>query len=223
MRLVQIREQMQLSQNNFAKRLNINQANLSQMEKGLRSVPKSLITKLAAEGINANWLLNGEGAMFNSPLSEAEPLDMVRVEQTALPFMDVPLLSIPAYGGVSEYFDDAITTAAERFPALVGEKIDIAFRVDGYSMYPRVKSGAILLCRAVAETDWEYLSGGYGQTSDIFVVHFANHIAVKMLENKLVAEGALILHSAASDNQPITIRREVIRHIWRVEAIFQKP
>lgn len=69
-RLEKIRNILKFNPNAFAKALNIPQPTYVRYEKGERKLSAELFLQLKEKfNININWLLTGEGEMFNSPPS----------------------------------------------------------------------------------------------------------------------------------------------------------
>ena len=64
-RIVMIRKTLGLTQLALSKKLSVNQGNVADIERKTREPSKEMIKELISEcGINANWLLTGEGEMF---------------------------------------------------------------------------------------------------------------------------------------------------------------
>lgn len=67
-RLKQIRKELGLNQQDFAKRINRSQGVFSQYELGVQNIPDRTITDICREfNVNEQWLRTGEGLMFNPP------------------------------------------------------------------------------------------------------------------------------------------------------------
>ena len=67
-RIQQIREELKISQRDFAKRIYISKSLLSEIEIGNRSINERTIQLITTEfNINKDWLLTGKGDMFTSP------------------------------------------------------------------------------------------------------------------------------------------------------------
>jgi len=75
-RLRQIREHYHLSQTSFGKRLDIQYQHVSKYERG-ESVPtwENLIKLIRYFNVNVNWLLTGEGTIFQKPESDEPDQD----------------------------------------------------------------------------------------------------------------------------------------------------
>ncbi|WP_273325750.1 helix-turn-helix domain-containing protein [Vallitalea guaymasensis] len=64
-RLKLIRQDLNLTQLNFANALNISQANLSRIEKGIQPLTERIVNDICREfKVNEEWLRTGEGEMF---------------------------------------------------------------------------------------------------------------------------------------------------------------
>lgn len=65
-RIKELRTALNLSQKNFATRIEMTQAALSAMEKEIRGIPDKTIKLICFEfGVNENWLKNGVGEKFS--------------------------------------------------------------------------------------------------------------------------------------------------------------
>ena len=78
-RLRILRELLDISQNQLAKKLGVAQNTLSQWERGERDIPTSILLKLhSITGVNLHWLLTGQGEPFFKPSNEdRELMEMV--------------------------------------------------------------------------------------------------------------------------------------------------
>jgi transcriptional regulator with XRE-family HTH domain len=64
-RLVAIRKQLQMSQTDFANRMQMKQPYLSALEAGKNEVTAILLTRLIERfNVSADWMLTGKGQMF---------------------------------------------------------------------------------------------------------------------------------------------------------------
>ena len=62
-----------MSQHEFAKRLNLNQAAISYYEKGVRMPLDAIVTSICREfNVNEHWLRTGEGSMFIPSAPDAQ-------------------------------------------------------------------------------------------------------------------------------------------------------
>lgn len=64
-RLKTIRQELNLSQDNFGKRLNLSRSHIASLENGLRELTDRTISDICrVYDVNENWLRTGEGEMF---------------------------------------------------------------------------------------------------------------------------------------------------------------
>jgi transcriptional regulator with XRE-family HTH domain len=65
-RIKLIRNELNISQNEFSKKIFIGQSSLGEIETGVRHVNSRIIQLICSEfGVNKDWLKNGEGTMFD--------------------------------------------------------------------------------------------------------------------------------------------------------------
>ena len=68
-RIKQVRQALDLSQRDFAKRIYISQTLLGDIELGNRNVNDRTIQLISTEfNVNKDWLLTGKGEMFSAPV-----------------------------------------------------------------------------------------------------------------------------------------------------------
>lgn len=64
-RIKSLRKKLNLTQEEFGKRLGMKKNSISQIENGVNSLTEQLLVSICREfGINENWLRNGDGEMF---------------------------------------------------------------------------------------------------------------------------------------------------------------
>ena len=132
------------------------------------------------EGLSAQWLLTGEGDMFennhqtkseknaeSSEISLPEPKISTQIGQ-GVPYFDVDFL-----GGFSEMFNDQtlLPTCYIIVPGF--EKATVWCNVTGHSMEPRINHGDIIALRKVSIDDIQY--------GEIYAVVLDNIRTIKML------------------------------------------
>lgn len=72
-RLKEIRDKERLSQASFGKRLKISQSQIASYETGYRNITDRTIKDVCREfNINEDWLLTGEGDMYNNQKTDEE-------------------------------------------------------------------------------------------------------------------------------------------------------
>lgn len=154
-RLRDIRSALELAQKEFASRLNISASRLSNYLSGSRDIPFEVLTQLSSIfNVNLNWLITGEGEMFNRAnlqqvMRQLEDAAQVQVELKRAESVRIPIVGSIAAGTPLEIMEvdpiEYITLdkSVTRFP-----KDYLCFRVDGDSMYPEIRNGdVVLICR----------------------------------------------------------------------------
>jgi transcriptional regulator with XRE-family HTH domain len=141
-----------------------------------------------------------------------------RIKLDDINVRDVPVLPIRARATFAEsYADDSYKYEPEEMLAVVGipdtkEFSDpLIVEIDGDSMDPTLKYGALYLATPVPRDDWQYMA------SDVYCFVYRSSFVVKRVkDNTLLKEGLLTLHSDNPNGGTITIRGQDIRAVWRV-------
>ena len=145
-RLKKLRRYLRYSQKDFAKRLGILPATYSNYENEKRKLSPELLEKLYNEfNVNLNWLITGQGNMFND---ELETLEHPEEELVKLPFHKDSLVS--AGFGIENTIDETINIAFSKPLLRIAFKIDVnrglyLLPVYGNSMTPTIPENAIVL------------------------------------------------------------------------------
>lgn len=72
-RLFELRRELKLTQNEFAKRIQISRSHLSGLENGSKSLTERVISDICREfDVNREWLETGKGDMFIDILGEID-------------------------------------------------------------------------------------------------------------------------------------------------------
>lgn len=145
----------------FASRLGITPQGLSTWIKRESFDLELVFSK--CEGLSAQWLLTGEGDMFEnnhqtkskeisdpSEISSPEPRISMEVGQ-GIPYYDVDFI-----GGFSEIFNSQTTVPACNIIVPGFEKATAWCNVTGHSMEPRINHGDIIALRQCTVQDIQY-------------------------------------------------------------------
>ena len=145
----------------FASRLGITPQGLSTWIKRESFDLELVFSK--CEGLSAQWLLTGEGDMFEnnhqtkskeisdpSDISSPEPRISMEVGQ-GIPYYDVDFI-----GGFSEIFNSQTTVPACNIIVPGFEKATAWCNVTGHSMEPRINHGDIIALRQCTVLDIQY-------------------------------------------------------------------
>lgn len=138
-----IRKNKGLTQQEFANQLEVSTATIASVENGSRDMPKALMKSLVKKiGINANWLLTGEGEMFQSEASSAQRIPAELVSgggEEGIPFYDIDVMA-----HIAESLDlkDEKPAGILSIPGF--EDCVACFPVYGSSMEPKISSGDVI-------------------------------------------------------------------------------
>lgn len=141
--LKSIRKNKGLTQQEFANQLEVSTATIASVENGSRDMPKALMKSLVKKiGINANWLLTGEGEMFQSeaPSAQRIPAELVSGDgEEGIPFYDIDVMA-----HIAESLDlkDEKPAGILSIPGF--EDCVACFPVYGSSMEPKISSGDVI-------------------------------------------------------------------------------
>ena len=162
-----IRTAKGLTQLEFAKLVNSVSSTVAAIESGKREIPKSMLKSLVENlGIDANWLLTGEGEMFRG--------ETRNVSQT---YSKIPLLRQRVSCGPGKNWEesDAVETYVEPLcliPSFRNKNI-YAFRAEGLSMVGAgIHDGDIVLFDA----------GSNAPEDDIYVFAWEGNVFCKLLK-----------------------------------------
>lgn len=150
-----LRETLGFNQVEFAERIQMEQSYLSKLEKGHKGLGKRLLKDMATTfGFNGNWLMTGEGEMFES--NELKPIKQEMGDMSQIMggprgvttyvterLIKVPLIGINARAGFVENLENYHEFISD-FSCIEpewGVKYDnaISITLDGDSMEPNCK------------------------------------------------------------------------------------
>ena len=178
--LKSIRKEKCLTQQELANQLEVSTATIASVENGSRDMPKALMKSLVKKfGIDANWLLTGEGEMFKTG-KEAETA--VAVSAPKIPILRQKVSCGPGQDWESEDNIESYIEPLSPLPCLSGRNV-YAFRASGVSM----------IGLGIQDGDVVFFDGSSDQrTRDgIYVFGFAGDAYCKLLrfeplENKVM-------------------------------------
>ena len=149
-RLKELRQELKLTQEEFAKILGIGKSALCMIETG-RSALSERNRNIIIQQLNINprWLDEGEGNMFNGP---KDMIPYLRRSDHPVTDQSVPLYNIEATAGLVPLFSDNKTIKPVDYINIPNlPKCDGAVHVVGDSMYPILKSGDIVLYKHLSD------------------------------------------------------------------------
>jgi repressor LexA len=208
-RLREARENKSLDQATLAAKIGIVTRTLQRWEKG-EQVPDGLhITKLAkATGVQASWLLTGEGEMYLTPVRPDNVYPLTPSGRRRVRLVDLPLISAVPAGKVATMFhpdfvDDYVTVDDVKDPGA------FALKVKGNSMSPRIEDGDIVIISPQQEA----------HSGDICVIRVSGEDTLK----KVKFEGNYIhLIPLNTDFDPMTVKRRDVEFVWKVVKLIKE-
>ena len=140
-----IRREKGLTQQQFASELEVSIATIASVENGSRDMPKNLMKSLVKKfGIDANWLLTGEGEMFSTSSTGGVPAVPGKADSR------IPVLSQKVSCGPGRSWEDEQNIVeyidiASLSPKLTSKNV-YGFRASGTSMIGAgIRDGDIVL------------------------------------------------------------------------------
>ena len=142
-RFRELRSRLGLTQEQIARRLGVTTATYNRYEKGHRDPSASLLQRMAglAPGVNAEWLLNGQGAMYGSEAEQDAAPALMRVPALGSAFSPEDLEKAPPSAAVA-FGRDWIRQELKCDPSRV-----FLMDMGGDSMAPTLLPGEMLLVR----------------------------------------------------------------------------
>lgn len=178
-----IRTAKGLTQQEFANLVNSVSSTVASIESGKREIPKSMLKNLVENlGIDANWLLTGEGEMFRGETRNVEYMPVAESSK-------IPLLRQTVSCGPGQEWEtgDNVESYIEPLGLVTDKKHLCAFRSRGVSMIGAgIQDGDILI-----------FDGDKNQSlhDDIYVFGFNGEVFCKFLRFDVFA-GKIHIYSA---------------------------
>ena len=136
-----IRKSKGMTQQEFAAFMEVSSSSIANIENGTREISKAMMKSIVEKcGVNAHWLLTGEGEMFTKTESEKVPC----VKDVMVPVLSQKVSCGPGVEWNSEQNITEYISLASLSPALSGKVY--GFRVAGTSMLGAgIKDGDIVI------------------------------------------------------------------------------
>ena len=203
MRIKILIEHENVSPSKFAKMIDFNQSNLSKILNGDRNVAPKLINAICDNlNVSYKWLVNGEGSMFLTEPSNAQPIKTYINDE----LIEVPIVDADAAATfIENMYDQHYNVDKYGVMQEEGEDLNsgeyVVFKVVGESMVPTIPDKAKVLAMRIPEERWEELSGV------VFVVYGKMFVIKRILKNSLFINNIITLKS---DN-PLYGQMEVVQ------------
>ncbi len=196
----------------FAEFLDIKQNTLSTWKKRNTIDYDKIIAK--CDFINANWLLTGKGSMLKK--EDSDLIEVKKAEELG-GYKTIPLVSVEAIGG----FGSSDFSIGERdvkdfyvVPKFKDRKIDFMIEVYGDSMYPKFKSGDIVACRKLGDSN-------FIQWNNVHIIATKEQgILIKRL-NKAKNDTCILAVSENKDYEPFEIPNDEVTGLALVVGVIR--
>ena len=208
-RLRSARENKELDQASLAGKAGIVTRTLQRWEKG-EQVPDGIaITRLArATGVQASWLLTGEGEMYPSLSRPDNVYTLPGSNRRRVKTVDLPLIAAVPAGKVATLFhpdfvDDYVTVDD------VKDAQAFALKVKGNSMSPRIEDGDVVIVSPQQEA----------RSGDVCVARVNGEDTLK----KVKFEGNYIhLIPLNPEYDPVTVKKRDVNFVWKVVKLIKE-
>jgi repressor LexA len=208
-RLRTARDNKEMDQASLAEKAGVVTRTLQRWEKGEQIPDGVSITRLArATGVQASWLLTGEGEIYPVPSRPENVFTLPGSNRRRVKTVDIPLISAVPAGKVAtlfhpDYVDDYVTVDD------VKDAQAFALKVKGSSMSPRIEDGDVVIVSPQQEA----------RSGDICVVRVLGEDTLK----KVKFEGNYIhLIPLNPEFDPVTIRKRDVNFVWKVVKLIKE-
>ena len=218
MRIKILIEHENVSPSKFAKMIDFNQSNLSKILNGDRNVAPNLINAICDNlNVSYKWLVNGEGSMFLTESSDAQPIKTYINDE----LIEVPIVDADAAATfIENMYDQHYNVDKYGVMQEEGEDLNsgeyVVFKVVGESMIPTIPDKAKVLAMRIPEERWEELSGV------VFVVYGKMFVIKRILKNSLFTNNIITLKSDNPLYGQMEVDRTEIRGMWKAIRIVSQ-
>jgi SOS-response transcriptional repressor LexA len=208
-RLREARENKEMDQTTLADKAGVVARTLQRWEKG-EQVPDGVsITRLAkATGVQASWLLTGDGDMYAVPSRPENMYILPGSSRRRNRLVDLPLISAVPAGKVAtlfhpDYAEDYVTVDDIKDPQA------FALKVKGNSMATRIEDGDVVVVSPQQEA----------RSGDVCVVRVNGEDTLK----KVKFEGNYIhLIPFNPEFDAVVVKRREVNFVWKVVKLIKE-
>lgn len=201
------------SDNEFAKFLGIAATTLSSW-KSRNNIDYDLVYSKCV-GVNANWLLTGQGPMFkeDAKSGQTDPDQPVAKRATAKG-EGIPLIPADAMAGVCQGELSVLDFECERYVVPAFKGADFLITVKGSSMYPKYNSGDIVACKKLPLNDLFF------QWNKVYVIDTIQGALIKRVK-KANNDDHIILASDNPSYEPFELHKSQINAVAIVMGVIR--
>lgn len=208
-RIRQARENKGYDQGYLARKIGVASRTVQRWEKGEQVPDSNYLVRIATQtGVRSEWLLIGDGEMYNPPRSKGKviPFDQESLVRKVT-MVDLPLLSsVPAGKTLSmfhpEYADKYVTVDNIKDPRA------FALIVKGKSMSPMIEDGDIV----VVSPQQDVRSG------DVCVIRVNDEDVLKKIK---IDDDFVHLIPVNTAFEPVSVRKRDVMFIWKVVRVIK--
>jgi transcriptional regulator with XRE-family HTH domain len=215
-RIIMLRDLLNLSQVNFAKKIHISQGALSQIENGKSQISLETLYNISKElNVNCNWVVNGSGEIF---FEDEQPLNGTSVSKVVIDTKvdssnSIVLVNEEAHAGYIKDYDkpDYVKgLQAYQIPGFEDGTYRM-FEVAGDSMLPTISPSEIVVTEYAA--DPTALENG-----TLVVVVTEDAIVAKRIYYYENDRNIVILKSDNTKYKTFSIQKNKIKECWVVRG-----
>lgn len=197
----------------FASQVGIDNSNLGKKIAGTLPITKADIYKISqAVGVNANWLINGEGEVYTEEgkqmlarqFTTALSKNTIKTEK-AVPFYDVEFAL-----GYDEMYNDTPNVPTKCITIPGYDKADFWCRASGDSMKPIINNGDIIALKAIE--DWQ----SFLPMNEVYAVMTTNDLRTVKVVRRGSDDMHLTLHAYNEEYEDQEIPKASITKVFRV-------
>ena len=214
LRMMELREFLKLSQQEFAAQIGITQGALSQLEAQKSKLSLDTLSKISRTfGVDCNWLVTGESDVFMDPAKIERYREKKTMDHKIKREGFIPLVRGEAHAGyIENYEDDDFLGKLDVYRIPGYETGDCRlFEVEGTSMIPTIYPAEIVIAERVP--DFSMLANGI-----LCVVVTQKGIVAKRVYLYEEDSNVLILKSDNHEFKTYTIALDEVIEIWHVRA-----
>lgn len=224
-RILQLIEKLNVTQNEFAKKLGYTRSQtIYDITNGKSSPSFDFFNRLLNSEysviIDLNWLITGKGTDYETNNYVAEPIGVygMRTDRNIEKSQQIPLYKIRAAAGIVHLFQNQNDDKPVDFIQIPGiPKCDGAINITGDSMYPLLKAGDIAIYKKI-----EDLSNTIFFWGEMYIVGFENdsdvHVVVKYIQKSDLGSDYVSLVSYNQHHKPLDIPKTKITALALVKA-----
>lgn len=220
-RISKLRNQLGLSQKEFAEKIGITQGAMSQLESGKSTLSLQTIFNInQAFGIDCNWLVLGEGHAAQKSATSTQISSMPELHSDKNKHFNwlaelnlIPLVKEEAHAGYIDQCQDqdyVESLDVYRIPGFESGRYRM-FEIEGDSMLPAMHPGEIAVTELVS--DWRSIENG-----TLCVVISKQGIVAKRIYAYLEDKSTFICKSDNPDYKSYTLPCEEVVEIWEIKA-----